>query len=121
VLDAVRKHSVEKRVILQSFDFRTLHAMEKLAPGIRRSALYQGAPRDFVEIAREAHAGIVSPYFTLVTRQAVDAAHAAGLKVIPWTANEPAQWDKLVASGVDAIITDDPAALIEYLRARGLH
>jgi len=43
-------------------------------------------------------------------------AHAAGLTVIPWTANSPQDWDRLIAAGVDAIITDDPAALIAHLK-----
>src|SRR6266851_10523133 len=34
-LGCVKRHKLESRVILQSFDFRTLHAMKKLAPGIR--------------------------------------------------------------------------------------
>jgi glycerophosphoryl diester phosphodiesterase len=42
-------------------------------------------------------------------------AHAAGLQVAPWTPNTPDQWDPLIAAGVDAIISDDPAALIAYL------
>lgn len=121
MLAAVRKRHLESRVILQSFDFRTLRAMKALAPEIRRSALYAGKPRDLVEIAREAQAGIVSPEHSLVTPENVRAAHKAGLQVIPWTPNTPAQWDRLVAAEVDAIITDDPAALLAYLRARGLN
>jgi glycerophosphoryl diester phosphodiesterase len=116
VLDSVRKHNLEKRVILQSFDFRTLHAMKKLAPEIPLSALYEGAPRDFADIAREAGAGIVSPRYPLVTREQVEKAHAAGLQVVPWTANTPEDWRKLIDAGVDAIITDDPAELIRYLK-----
>ena len=54
VLELVRKHKLEKRVMLQSFDFRTLRAMKKLAPEIRRVALWEGADRDFVSIAQEA-------------------------------------------------------------------
>ena len=118
VLALIRKHRLENRVILQSFDFRTLRAMKQLAPQIRLSALYEGPARDFVEIAREAGAGIVSPQFTLVTGEQVKAAHAAGLEVLPWTANTPADWDRLAAAGVDGIITDDPAALIAYLKQR---
>jgi glycerophosphoryl diester phosphodiesterase len=121
VLAVVRKHKLEKRVMLQSFDFRTLHAMKKIAPEIRLVALYEGADRDFVSIAQEADAKIVSPAYRLVTPEKVAAAHAAGLIVVPWTANRPADWDKLVAAQVDAIISDDPAALIEYLKAKGLH
>ena len=48
------------------------------------------------------------------------AAHQAGLKVVPWTANAPEDWDRLIAARVDGIITDDPAALIGHLRSRGL-
>jgi glycerophosphoryl diester phosphodiesterase len=118
VLDLVRKHRLQSRVILQSFDFRTLHAMKKLAPEIRRSALYEGPPKSFVEIAKEADAGIVSPVFPLVTPERVQEAHAAGLQVVPWTANRPEDWSRLLAAGVDAIITDDPAALIDYLKQR---
>ena len=116
VLDRVRAHHLESRVILQSFDFRTLIAMKKLAPEIALSALYEGAPRDFTAIAIEAGAGIVSPQFGLVTPQQVRAAHAAGLQVVPWTADTPEDWDRLIAAGVDAIITDDPAALIAHLK-----
>ncbi len=116
VLALIRKHRLESRVILQSFDFRTLQEMKKLAPEIALSALYSGTARDFVEVAKEAGAEIISPEYKLVTPEQVKAAHAAGLKVIPWTPNTPADWDRLIAAGVDAIITDDPAALIGYLK-----
>jgi glycerophosphoryl diester phosphodiesterase len=119
VLEAIRRHKVESRVILQSFDFRTLHAMRKLAPKIRLSALYQAGLRGFVSVAKEAGAEIVSPHYLLVTEGRVKEAHAAGIQVIPWTVNEPEQWERLLQDGVDAIITDDPAALIEYLKKTG--
>jgi glycerophosphoryl diester phosphodiesterase len=120
VLEKIRKYKLEKRVILQSFDFRTLVAMKKLAPEIRLAALTEMDPRDFRIIAREGQAEIISPNYLLVTKEKVAAAHAAGLQVIPWTVNAPADWDKLIAAGVDAIITDDPAELIAYLRQKGL-
>jgi glycerophosphoryl diester phosphodiesterase len=119
VLDAIRKHHLESRVILQSFDFRTLHAMHKLAPEIRLSALYEGVPKDFVKIAQEAGAQIISPHYSLVTREQVEAAHKAHLQVVPWTPNTRSDWDKQVAAGVDAIISDYPAELIAYLKSLG--
>jgi glycerophosphoryl diester phosphodiesterase len=120
VLAVVRKHRLEDRVMLQSFDFRTLVAMKKIAPNIRRVALWEGRDRDFVDIAREANADIISPQFKLVTPEQVRAAHAAGLQVVPWTADTKADWDNLIAAQVDAIITDDPAELIAHLKAKGL-
>ncbi len=120
VLEKIRRYKLEKRVILQSFDFRTLIAMKKLAPEIRLSALVEKDQRDFPAIAREGRADIISPYRALVTKEKVAEAHAAGLQVVPWTANTAADWDKLIDAGVDAIITDDPAQLIAYLKQRGL-
>lgn len=116
LLAAIRKHKLEKRVVVQSFDFRTLHAMKKLAPEIRLSALYEGKPKSFVQIAKEAGATIVSPRYPLVTKEEVDAAHKAGLAVVPWTPNTPEEWEKLIDAGVDEIITDNPAALKEWLK-----
>jgi glycerophosphoryl diester phosphodiesterase len=121
VLDKVRQYKLEKRVILQSFDFRTLVAMKKLAPEIRLSALTEADTRPFSVIAAEAKAGIISPYFTLVTPAKVAEAHAAHLQVVPWTADMPEVWDKVIDAKVDAIISDDPAALIAHLKKRNLH
>lgn len=125
VVDLVRKHGMEKRVIVQSFDFRTLKEVRKLAPELRLSALYEGTPKSFVEIAREAGSEgksveIVSPRFNLVTKEEVQAAHRAGIQVVPWTANTPALWRQLVDARVDAIISDDPAELISWLKSAGL-
>jgi glycerophosphoryl diester phosphodiesterase len=121
VLDKIRHHKLERRVVLLSFDFRTLVAMRALAPEIRLSALTETDTRDFGVIAEQAgNAEIVSPEFHLVTPDKVAAAHSAGLRVVAWTANAPADWDVLIEAGVDAIVTDDPAALIAHLEKRGL-
>jgi glycerophosphoryl diester phosphodiesterase len=117
VLDRIGEHAVKSRVIFQSFDFGILHRMSRLAPGIARAALWEGAARSFVEIAKDAATGIVAPEYSLVTEEEVRAAHDAGLQVITWTANTEENWKRLIAAGVDGIITDDPARLIEYLRS----
>ncbi len=121
VVEAVRKHKLEKRVMVQSFDFRTLREIRKIAPEIRLSALYGGLPKDFVEISKEAaNAEIVSPHYLLVTEGKVKKAHEAGIQVVPWTPNSEGAWDRLISDKVDAIITDDPASLIEHLKQKGL-
>jgi len=121
LLKSIDRHNLRPRVIVQSFDFRILIAMKQLAQDIRLAALYEdGRLGDFVSIARTAGTEIVAPEKDLVTSAKVDAAHEAGLQVIPWTANTRAEWDVLLAAGVDGIITDDPAALIGYLKQKGL-
>ena len=119
VLELIRKHKLEKRIILQSFDFRTLHEMKKLAPEIQLSALISGPSKSYVEVAKASGATIISPEYHSVTAELVKEAHDAHLKVVAWTANQPADWDRLILAGVDAIISDDPGALIAYLKSTG--
>ena len=78
VLAMVRKHHLESRVILQSFDFRTLQVMTRMAPGIKLAALYGGMPRDFTAIAKESGAKIISPRFDLATIEQVRATDTRG-------------------------------------------
>jgi len=121
VLSKIREWRLETRVSIFSFDFRVLKIMRKLAPEIRLTALTEASAQAFGEIAKEAaNAEMIAPEFHLVTREKVAAAHAAALQVVPWTVNAPRDWDAMLAAGVDGIITDDPAALIAHLEARGL-
>jgi glycerophosphoryl diester phosphodiesterase len=116
LLDAIRKRRRESRVIVQSFDFRVLRAMRQIAAEIELAALVEIGEPDFVATVREAQASIIAPEFHMVTPQKVAAAHLAGIQVVPWTVNQPADWKRLSDAGVDGIITDDPAALIAWLR-----
>jgi glycerophosphoryl diester phosphodiesterase len=119
LLRAIDRHNLRPRVIVQSFDFRILIAMHSLAPDILLAALDEEENLgDFVSVARGAHARIIAPEKGLVTPARVVAAHEASLQVIPWTANTPQDWAPLLAAGVDAIITDDPAALLTYLKQK---
>lgn len=119
ILDLMRKHGIEKRVILQSFDPRTLRVMKKLDPSIPRAALFE-TDRDWPEVAREFEATLYSPDYHLVTKERVAQAHASGLQVVPWTVDKQEDWQKMVDAKIDAIITDDPASLIAWLKEKGL-
>ena len=119
IFDLVKQHELGSRMILQSFDPRTLRVMKTLDPSIRRAALFE-KQQDWMEVAREFEATLFSPEHHLVTAEKVAQAHAAGYEVVPWTADKPADWERLADAGVDAIITDDPATLIAWLKARGL-
>jgi glycerophosphoryl diester phosphodiesterase len=119
VLDLVRKHAIERRVMLQSFDPRILRVLKTLDASIPRGALFE-TERDWMEVAREFEANILGPDYRLVTPARVSQAHAAGLTVVPWTVNKPEDWTRLAEAGVDGMITDDPAMLIAWLKSNGL-
>jgi glycerophosphoryl diester phosphodiesterase len=55
---------------------------------------------------------------TIVDRAFVELAHERGVQVHVWTVDEPAQMNRLLDMGVDAIMTDRPSVLSELLRAR---
>jgi glycerophosphoryl diester phosphodiesterase len=58
-------------------------------------------------------------YVPYTTPQLVADAHRAGMKVIPWTIDDPATMHSLIDAGVDGIITDYPDRLRDVMAARG--
>ena len=71
-----------------------------------------------VAAARSAQADYVAPDWESLTADMVTEFHANDIKVAAWTANTPAAWSYLIGIGVDDIITDDPLALINYLKQK---
>ena len=59
----------------------------------------------------------VNPWDPLVTAEYVEAAHAAGLAIYPWTVNDPARIAELVSWGVDGLITDVPDRALQVIAA----
>ena len=60
-----------------------------------------------------------SPHYLDLTAPAVLEAHALALSVIPWTVNEPADMERILAMEVDGMISDRPDLLREVLQQRG--
>lgn len=118
VLEVVDKYHLEDRVILQSFDFRPLGEIRRLKPDMAMSCLFERAT-DFVAEAKKVGANIIGPFFQLLDASIVKKAHAAGIEVLPWTVNEPADWRKVLDLGVDGIITDYPRTLYEEMKKNG--
>ncbi|WP_456598858.1 glycerophosphodiester phosphodiesterase family protein [Blastococcus sp. SYSU DS0616] len=58
-------------------------------------------------------------YVPFTTPELVDAAHAAGMDVVPWTVNDRPTMEHLIGIGVDGLITDRPDLLREILAERG--
>ncbi|MBI5240504.1 MAG: glycerophosphodiester phosphodiesterase [Elusimicrobia bacterium] len=120
VARALRRHGLEGRTMVQSFDVRTLKEMKKLAPRVRTAQLTSDELVDILPALRSARADIWSPFFEWTTPEAVREVQTAGIQVAPWTLNEPKDWEWAAAAGVDAVITDYPAKLIGFLREKKL-
>jgi glycerophosphoryl diester phosphodiesterase len=51
----------------------------------------------------------------VITPRFVAAAHRHGIQIHVWTIDDPAEMEKLLAAGVDGIMTDVPDVLLEVL------
>ena len=140
VVEAVRRHGLAGRVTVQSFDWRTLAAVQRLAPEIatvaltaRQSWLDNVADGRWTAGLRLAdHGGSVprlvkasgarawSPFHGDLSEADLREARSLGLAVVPWTVNDAPTMDRLIAWGVDGLITDYPDRLREALARRGL-
>jgi glycerophosphoryl diester phosphodiesterase len=117
--------SAAGRVMLESFDWRAPRHVRRLRPGlplawltrpetVRDARLWWGGPHpdDFggsVPRAVAAEGGQTwAPEFASLTAALVEEAHALGLRVLPWTVNDPADMRRLIGWRVDGLITDRP-------------
>ena len=135
VIEVLRAEGIAGRSTIQSFDWRTLRAANAIVPEVTTvcltteqrwlNNLERGRPGasawtagldvdDFAsvpDLVAAAGCGVWSPYYGDLEQAALARAHALGLEVVVWTVNEPAEMRRLLALGVDGIISDFPDRL----------
>ena len=114
----VRKAGVEKRTTIQSFDYRTLKVVEREAPEIATAYLTARRHSTEPEKVHALGARIWSPEFSVLNAEIVGKAKALGMKIVPWTVNEPADIARVLALEVDGIISDYPDRVLDALKRR---
>ena len=114
----VRKAGVEKRTTIQSFDYRTLKVVEREAPEIATAYLTARRHSAEPEKVHAQGAKIWSPEFSVLNAEVVNKAKALGMKIVPWTVNEPVDIARVLALGVDGIISDYPDRVLAALKRR---
>lgn len=103
-------------VIIQSFHVVSLQSAASMMPGVHLSMLTTPANNAAsIELALSVGAEYVSPRWP-VDAAYVQRAHAAGLKVAPWTLNTYEEVQAARDAGVDVIISDDPTMAYWALR-----
>ena len=111
LMNVIKIKGIEKSVIIQSFDFRTLQYLHLHYPQLRTAMLvedYDKRSLDQLLSALGFTPTIYSPEQSLITKEVVDRCHQKGIRVVPWTVNQVDQMQRLVDLGVDGIISDYP-------------
>jgi glycerophosphoryl diester phosphodiesterase len=114
LMKVINGAKINNRVIIQSFDFRTLQVLHRKYPNMKTAALIEDDDKRSVEEQLQALGfvpTIYSPAYSLVTKGLVEKCHQQQIKVIPWTVDDKATIDQMKAMGVDGIITDYPNLL----------
>jgi len=144
VLGLLRGEHFTDRVMIESFDWRTLLLVQKQAPEIPTVYLTQvqqpeenlypdkaspwtagfdpmryggSVPR----AVKAAGGKIWSPLYEDVSASSITEAHSLGLPVIVWTVNDPKDMSRLIDMGVDGIISDRPDLLRTVAAGKGIN
>ncbi len=145
VVDEVQKAGVASQVTIQSFDWRTLIEVRKIAPAIETACLtIESRDMDTVtadgsgaspwqaglkradygnslpRLVKAAGCTTWSMFWRNLTREQVREAHMLQLKVLPWTVNDATDMARLIDWKVDGLITDYPNRLREVMKEKGL-
>jgi glycerophosphoryl diester phosphodiesterase len=116
VFDAIRNAGSVCRTWVRSFDHRCVRRLRQMEPRLTGVVVIEGtAPVDPVALVRAADAEVYAPDYLYLDEEQVRQCHDAGVRVLPWTVNEPEDWVRLIAWGVDGITTDYPDRLAAWL------
>jgi glycerophosphoryl diester phosphodiesterase len=134
VLDLLKAEKFDNRVMIQSFDWRTLQLVQKLSPAIPTVYLSQQAgseptvyldkpskwtagfnPNEYggslPRTIKAAGGAVWSPFYKDVDPALVAESHRLGLTVVVWTVNKPDDMARMIDMSVDGIISDRPDVL----------
>ena len=114
-LDVLRRSGVSCAV--HAFDHRLIADAASYAPDIARGVLEVSRHIDAASTPRAADARDLWQLVDYIDESLVREVHAAGARVIAWTANDPVVVGRLAAWGVDGLCTDD-VAMVRRVLAR---
>ena len=111
LMKVIKEKKIEDRVIIQSFDMRTLQYLHKKYPAVKTALLIELTDRNsFRKQIKDLGfiPSIYSPEQGLVTPNLIASCHEKKIRIIPWTVDDKKEILRLKDMGVDGIITDYP-------------
>ena len=127
VVSELRKAGAIERACVGGFRGAVLRAVRDEEPSLATSAAREDVRlavyRSWLRwpVMRPSYAGYQIPEHSgatrVVSRRFISDAHRAGLGVQVWTVNDEADARRLLAWGVDALITDRPDLMVPLVRA----
>lgn len=120
--ETIDNFSFKERVIVECFDLRALEIIRRIDPEIKTAALFEPAiskpsvllDRRIIDQTIGVQAAELALHHRLARSRLVQKARLAGLRVVVWTVDDPKWIARARAIGVEALITNDPAAMLAH-------
>jgi glycerophosphoryl diester phosphodiesterase len=118
VIATIDSLDITERCIVQSFDTAILQAMHAERPDITLALLVENTDGIVKNLARLGFKpAIYSPSFELADEATLRSLRTQDIELVVWTVNEKTDIDRMVALGVDGIISDYPDRVQNALQA----
>ena len=116
IVAALQKADLIESTIVSSFIHNELSKVQKMNPNIKLAPLLLGIRKNkTLQKAIDHKYGYLHPQYKLITKAFLDAAHEKDIKVNAWTVDSRDDMEKLIAMGIDGIITNDVELAKEVL------
>ena len=119
LLDFFQERRAFEFATIISFWHPAVKALKKAEPRLNTGVLMVGCPADPVGLARAADADALVLQYAYVTPELVAAAHQQDIRVIVWNIDDPEILKPYLAMNLDAICTNRPQEIINYLKMSG--
>ncbi len=106
-------------LLVSSFLYPALAALQHLAPQVPRGVLFRLVPRGWAQIARRLGVVMIGADHRRLRPRRIAAIRAAGYELAAFTVNDPARARRLFAWGVTSVFSDAPDTLIKVNAAYG--
>ena len=118
VMEVLAPYYLGNRLIIQSFDERTLNYLHAAYPDLQLSYLIEGRRYPIKDMSEKLQftPTILSPHYQLVNPDLVEQCHRRGIQIVPWTVDHRPDILFLWDMGVDGIITNCPKQALEWIK-----
>jgi glycerophosphoryl diester phosphodiesterase len=108
VLRLIEGASMGREVIIASFFHPVSLIIKSRHPLIKTGVIFRCQPVNPTALAIDARAEVMFPHYQFLNKAMVDEAHDQDMKVYPWVVDTPDDRERIIALGVDGVITNHP-------------
>jgi glycerophosphoryl diester phosphodiesterase len=118
----INEHSLKERVIVSCFDLAVIKVVKGIDSEIKTAALFEPSLSNLSTLSNErminqaiaVGASALALHHRLTRKELIDKAKLLGWSVAVWTVDDPAWIERARSIGVDALITNNPAAMLAH-------